>query len=84
MLDVVVARTAADPGELRAWAGQDRMRMVNAMTADEHPTQALADLTTMQRHFGRIEDLRILYVGDGGQDLSLCTVDGRGGPAPVG
>jgi ornithine carbamoyltransferase len=39
--------------------------VVNAMTADEHPTQALADLTTLQLHFGRIDGLRILYIGEG-------------------
>jgi ornithine carbamoyltransferase len=65
MLDVLVARTAADPAELRAWTGQDGMRVVNAMTADEHPTQALADITMLQRHFGYIENLQILYIGEG-------------------
>jgi ornithine carbamoyltransferase len=65
MLDVLVARTAADPAGLRAWTGQHRMRVVNAMTADEHPTQALADVTMLKRHFGHVENLRILYLGEG-------------------
>ncbi|WP_203217803.1 ornithine carbamoyltransferase [Nocardia terpenica] len=65
MLDALVARTAADPAELRAWADQDRMSVVNAMSADEHPTQGLTDLTTLLRHFGRIEGLRVLYLGEG-------------------
>lgn len=65
MLDAIVARTAGDVAELRDWASQDRMSVVNAMTANEHPTQALADLTTLQRRFGRIDGLRILYVGEG-------------------
>ncbi|MGW7363963.1 ornithine carbamoyltransferase [Streptomyces sp. NPDC054841] len=65
MLDVLVARTAGDPAEMRAWATQDRMSVINAMSADEHPTQALTDLTTLYRRFGRIEGLRILYVGEG-------------------
>ncbi|MFI9239244.1 ornithine carbamoyltransferase [Streptomyces sp. NPDC053079] len=65
MLDTLVARTAGDPAELRAWAAQDRMSVVNAMSADEHPTQGLTDLTTLLRHFGRIEGLRVLYVGEG-------------------
>ncbi|WP_405161492.1 ornithine carbamoyltransferase [Nocardia sp. NBC_01499] len=65
MLDTLVARTSGDPAELRAWAAQDRMSVVNAMSADEHPTQGLADLTTLLRHFGRIEGLRVLYVGEG-------------------
>ncbi|MFC5184949.1 ornithine carbamoyltransferase [Actinomadura harenae] len=65
MLDAVVARTAGPPAELRAMAGQRRMAVVNAMTSDEHPTQALADLTTLRGRFGDIEDLHVLYVGEG-------------------
>jgi ornithine carbamoyltransferase len=65
MLDVLVARTAGDPAELRAWTGQTRMSVVNAMTADEHPTQALADLVMLQRRFGRVDRLHVLYVGEG-------------------
>ncbi|GAA0339316.1 ornithine carbamoyltransferase [Actinoallomurus spadix] len=65
MLDALVARTAGDPAEMREWAAQDRMAVINAMSADEHPTQALTDLTTLLCHFGRIEGLRVLYVGEG-------------------
>jgi ornithine carbamoyltransferase len=65
MLDVLVARTAGDPGELRGWASQHRMAVVNAMSADEHPTQALADMTTLTARFGSLEGLRVLYVGEG-------------------
>jgi ornithine carbamoyltransferase len=65
MLHGLVARTAGSPEELRMFASQNRMAVINAMSADEHPTQALADLTTLQRHFGRIEGLRVLYVGEG-------------------
>ncbi|MGK4582322.1 ornithine carbamoyltransferase [Kitasatospora sp. HPMI-4] len=65
MLDVLVARTSDDPEEMRGWAAQDRMSVVNAMSADEHPTQGLTDLTTMYGQFGRIEGLRVLYVGEG-------------------
>jgi ornithine carbamoyltransferase len=75
MLDIVVARTAGDPMVLRAWASADagsdvdgqprHLGVINAMTADEHPTQALADLTTLAQRFRRIEGLRVLYVGEG-------------------
>ncbi|SFC58041.1 ornithine carbamoyltransferase [Streptomyces aidingensis] len=66
MLDLLVARTADDPGEMRGWAaGQRRMAVINAMNAEEHPTQALADLTTLALHFGAVEGLRLLYVGEG-------------------
>ncbi|MCJ1678510.1 ornithine carbamoyltransferase [Streptomyces sp. APSN-46.1] len=74
MLDVLVARTAGDPAELRGWASQDRMSVVNAMTADEHPTQALTDLTTLLGHFGRVEGLRVLYVGEGNNTASALAL----------
>lgn len=65
MLDVLVARTAGSHAEMLAFAAQGRMAVVNAMSAAEHPTQALADLTTMLGHFGDVEGLRVLYVGEG-------------------
>jgi ornithine carbamoyltransferase len=65
MLDVLVARTAGDPAEMRAWASQDRMSVINAMSSAEHPTQAVTDLITLQRQFGKVEGLRVLYVGEG-------------------
>ncbi|MEV4562822.1 ornithine carbamoyltransferase [Nonomuraea sp. NPDC049419] len=65
MLDALVARTADDPAEMRGWADQDRMSVINAMSSDEHPTQALADLVTLQHRFGAVDGLRVLYVGEG-------------------
>lgn len=65
MLDGLVARTAGPQRELRVWAAPGGMAVVNAMSAEEHPTQALADLTTMVRHFGRVDGLRVLYLGEG-------------------
>jgi ornithine carbamoyltransferase len=65
MLDALVARTAGPVGELRALAAQERMAVVNAMSAPEHPTQALADLTTMLARLGRVEGLSVLYLGEG-------------------
>jgi ornithine carbamoyltransferase len=65
MLDVLVARTAGPEAELRAYANQDRMAVINAMSAGEHPTQGLTDLTTLTRRFGSVEGLRVLYVGEG-------------------
>jgi ornithine carbamoyltransferase len=65
MLDGLVARTAGPTAELRALADQPRMGVVNAMSEHEHPTQALADLTTLAGQFGRLDGLRVLYVGEG-------------------
>ncbi|WP_422769354.1 ornithine carbamoyltransferase [Plantactinospora sp. WMMC1484] len=65
MLDALVARTAADPAELRALADQERMAVVNAMSADEHPTQAIADLSVLSTLRGRLDGLRVCYLGEG-------------------
>ncbi len=74
MLDVLVARTAGDPDELRAWAAQRRMSVVNAMSADEHPTQGLTDLTTLTEQFGALEGLSVLYVGEGNNSAAALAL----------
>lgn len=74
MVGVLVARTAGPELELRAYADQRRMAVVNAMSAAEHPTQALTDLVTMFVHLGRIEGLRVLYLGEGNNTASALAL----------
>lgn len=74
MLDALVVRTAADPAELRALLAQNGMAVINAMTADEHPTQAIADLSTIELHFGKIAGLRVLYIGEGNNTASALAL----------
>ncbi|MGH7775715.1 MAG: ornithine carbamoyltransferase [Candidatus Dormibacterales bacterium] len=39
--------------------------VVNALTDDHHPCQALADLMTLKERFGALRGLPVAYVGDG-------------------
>lgn len=43
----------------------------NGLTDDEHPTQALADLMTVQEHFVRLKGLKLAYVGDGRNNVAV-------------
>ena len=64
-LAALVVRTAADPQELRAMAAESYLPIINAMTQDEHPTQAISDLAMACRHFGTLDGIEMLYVGEG-------------------
>jgi ornithine carbamoyltransferase len=46
-------------------AAEGTIPVFNMLTAEHHPAQALADLQTLQETFGRLEGLRLAYVGDG-------------------
>ncbi len=42
----------------------------NGLTDDFHPTQALADIMTLYRHFGYLKGLHVVYSGDGRNNVA--------------
>ncbi len=63
-LDAIMIRTfaQADVEELALHAS---IPVVNGLTDEEHPCQAMADVMTIRERLGRLEDVRLAYIGDG-------------------
>jgi ornithine carbamoyltransferase len=63
-LDAIMVRTfrQADVDELAEHA---TVPVVNGLTDEFHPCQALADVLTIRERFGGFEGVRVAYVGDG-------------------
>ena len=64
--------------ELARWA---TVPVINMLTQEHHPCQALADLMTLLERFGRLEGLKLAYIGDGNnvtRSLLLGRADRRG------
>lgn len=71
--------------------------VINGLSDDSHPCQALADMLTIYEHFGKLRGLRVAYVGDGnnvaasllmacaqlGADFAISTPAGMGLPEAV-
>jgi ornithine carbamoyltransferase len=63
-VDCIVARVFSHQ-TLVALAQSASISVINALSDVEHPCQALADLLTIREKKGRIEGLRLAFVGDG-------------------
>jgi len=63
-LNAIMIRTfaQADVEELAAHAS---IPVINGLTDSAHPCQALADVMTIRERFGRLEGLKVVYLGDG-------------------
>lgn len=63
-VQAVGVRTGPD-ALLEELAAEGTIPVINMLTDGHHPCQALADLMTVKEHFGRLEGMKIAYVGDG-------------------
>ncbi|WP_323677779.1 ornithine carbamoyltransferase [Halorubellus sp. PRR65] len=89
--DALAIRTF-DHAAIETIAAYADVPVVNALTDDAHPCQALADLLTIRETFDGFDDVSVAWVGDGnnvaasfavacamaGVDCTIATPDGHG------
>ena len=64
MVHGIAARTYAHRTVLE-FARWSEVPVINALSDEEHPCQALADLLTLRERFSALRGLRIAYIGEG-------------------
>lgn len=62
--DLIMARLFAH-NDILELAKYSRVPVINGLTDYNHPCQIMADAFTIIEHFGKIENLKIVYIGDG-------------------
>jgi ornithine carbamoyltransferase len=73
-VDVIVARVFSQ-GTIEELAKRSSVPVINALSDVYHPCQALADLQTLREHFGKLQGLKVAFMGDGNNvahSLMLC------------
>lgn len=59
----LVAARVFDHAVLEQMAALDALPVINLLSATDHPLQALADLLTIRQLLGRIEGVRVAFIG---------------------
>jgi ornithine carbamoyltransferase len=72
----IVVRAGSDE-VVRELAGGADVPVINGLTPEHHPCQALADLMTLKERFGDLEGLKVAYVGDGNNVARSLALVGR-------
>jgi ornithine carbamoyltransferase len=65
----IVWRTFAQT-RIEEMAAASRVPVVNALTDEFHPCQILADLLTVRQHKGSTAGLKLVYLGDGANNMA--------------
>ena len=64
--------------EVEEFAEHASIPVINGLTDESHPLQAVADAMTIRERFGRFDGVRVAYVGDGNNVChSLMRIAGR-------
>ena len=69
MVHGAVIRTFAQ-SDVEQFAEYSQIPTINALTDEEHPCQILADLFTILEKRGRLDDLKVCFIGDGGNNVA--------------
>ena len=64
-VDGIVIRTFSQKVLEEFAAAAPRLRVINALSDDQHPCQALADVLTLREQWGAVKGRTVTYVGDG-------------------
>ena len=71
-VDCIAARVYSHQ-RLQELAEYSSVPVINALSDWEHPCQTLADLVTIEEHMGKVEGLKLAFIGDGNNvSRSLC------------
>lgn len=72
----VICARVFDHGLLQALAAASPVPVVNMLSGTDHPLQGLADLLTIRQLCGRIEGVKVAYVGDGDNNVARSLAQG--------
>jgi len=61
----IIAARVFDHGLLEQMAAVNAAPVLNMLSGTDHPLQALADLLTIKQLFGRLDGLKVAFIGEG-------------------